>query len=62
MREAEVIDEICEIATTSQWSIYDVMDLYKIKAPELDTWGLLKRMLVDGLVRVDSQGVLSVYH
>ena len=62
MREAEVVDEICEIATTSQWSIYDVMDLYKIKAPELDTWDLLKRMLGDGLVRVDSQGVLSVYH
>jgi hypothetical protein len=62
MSDDEVIDTICDLATTGMWSVFDVTDLYKDKLPGRDIWELCKRMMGEGLVRIDSRGILNVYH
>lgn len=62
MSDDEVIDTICDLATTGMWSVFDVADLYKDKLSGHDIWELCKRMMADGLVRIDSRGMLNVYN
>ena len=62
MHEDDVIAQVCDLATTGRWTVFDIIDLYKEKMTGNDTWELLKRMMSDGLVRIDSRGKISVYN
>ena len=62
MSDEQLMEAICDLATTGMWTVFDVVDLYKDKLPGRDVWEICKRMMADGLVRIDSRGLLDVYN
>ena len=62
MSDEQLMDVICDLATTGMWTVFDVADLYRDKLPGRDVWEICKRMMADGLVRIDSRGLLDVYN
>ena len=62
MSDEQLMEAICDLATTGMWTVFDVVDLYKDKLPGRDIWEICKRMMADGLVRIDSRGLLGVYN
>lgn len=60
MSDEEVIVQICDLATTGEWTIYDIIDIYSVKKPEINIWELLQKILRSGQIRINARGIITV--
>ena len=58
--DEEVIVQICDLATTGEWTIYDIIDIYSVKKPEINIWELLQKILRSGQIRINARGIITV--
>lgn len=59
MSDEAIIDQICDLATTGQWTIFDIIEFYAKKKRHLDAWSVLQEMLRSGHIRINAQGTIT---